>query len=48
MMNSEQDEKTLLEASNKTIVSKALLIVSSAIFILGFACGLAVYHFLLL
>ena len=47
MMKSEQDETALLEASRKTIVSKALLILISAVFIFGFGSGLAVYHFLL-
>jgi len=47
-MKSEQDETALLEASKKMVVSKALLIVCSAVFIFGFGSGLAVYHFLLL
>ena len=47
MMKSEQDEAVLLDASKKMVVSKALLIVCSALFILGFGAGLAVYHFCL-
>ena len=48
MMKSEQDETALLEASKKMVVSKALLIVFSAVFIFGFGAGLAVYHFFIM
>ena len=50
-MKSEQDESSLLSATQseakKLIVSKALLIVMSAVYILGVGTGLAVYHFCL-
>jgi len=47
MMKSEQDESALLSATEnqKIIVSKALCIVISAVYILGVGTGLAVYHF---
>ena len=52
MMKSEQDESALLSATQsearrnqKIIVSKALCIVISAVYILGVGTGLAVYHF---
>jgi len=49
MMKSEQDETALLSATEnqKLIVSKALCIVMSAVYILGIGSGLAVYHFCL-
>jgi hypothetical protein len=49
MMKSEQDESALLSATEnqKLIVSKALCIVISAVYILGIGSGLAVYHFCL-
>jgi len=48
-MNSSQDETALLSATEnqKLIVSKALCIVMSAVYILGIGSGLAVYHFCL-
>ena len=48
-MKSEQDESVLLSATEnqKLIISKALCIVVSAVYILGVGSGLAIYHFCL-
>jgi hypothetical protein len=45
MMKSEQDETALIDATNRTIVSKALCIVVGSAFVLGVGVGLAIYHF---